>query len=193
MTRTDYNDKVNNLLQDVNTYLVRPKDTTTKIQNKVNSLVKKWEKNKLINNLLAKDLKSSNAVPSRFYGLPKIHKEGNPVRPIVSYVGSPTYNLASFFSTIISKNTTPPKLKIINSFELVQKLKNVNVPDNFVLASLDVVSLFTNIPKEAAISAVKCRWEEIRRKVSMPWNDFEEGLRLCLDSTDFNFNGTTYF
>ena len=26
LTRTDYNDKVNNLLQDVNTYLVRPKD-----------------------------------------------------------------------------------------------------------------------------------------------------------------------
>ena len=82
---------------------------------------------------------------------------------------------------------------MINSFELVQKLKNVNVPDNFVLASLDVVSLFTNIPKEAAISAVNSRWEEIRRTVSMPWNNFEEGLRLCLDSTDFNFNGTTYF
>ena len=27
----------------------------------------------------------------------------------------------------------------------------------------------------------------------MPWNEFEEELRLCLDSTDFNFNGTTYF
>ena len=37
LPRTDYNDKVNNLLQDVNTYLVRPKDTTTKIENKVNT------------------------------------------------------------------------------------------------------------------------------------------------------------
>ena len=193
LTRTDYNEKVKNLLQDENTYQVRPKDTTTKIQNKVNSLVKSWENKSLINNLLAKDLKSSNAVPSRFYGLPKIHKESIPVRPIVSYVGSPTYNLASFFSSTISKNTTPPRSKIINSFELVKKLKNVNVPDNYVLASLDVVSLFTNVPKEAAISAVKSRWDEIRRKVSLPWRDFEEGLRLCLDSTDFNFDGKTYF
>ena len=164
-----------------------------KIQNKVNGLVKKWENKKFINNLLAKDLKTSNSVPSRLYGLPKIHKEGNPIRPIVSYVGSPTYNLASFFSNVISKNTTPPKSKIINSFELIQKLRTVSIPNNFVLASLDVVSLFTNVPKEAAISSVKSRWEEIRPKVQLPWTDFEEGLQLCLNSTDFKFNGTTFF
>ena len=193
LTRANYNEKVINLLQDENTYQVRSKDTTTKIQNKVNFLVKSWENKSLINKLLAKDLKSSNAIPSRFHGLPKIHKEGNPVRPIVSYVGSPTYNLASFFCSTISKNTTPPKSKIINSFELVNKLKNVSVPKNYVLASLDVVSLFTNIPKEAAISAVKSIWDEIRCKVSLSWRDYEEGLRLCLDSTDFNFDGTTYF
>ena len=77
LTRTDYNTKVNKLLDDVNTYEVTTNDTTTKIQNKVNKLIKKWENRKLINNLLAKDLKTSIAVPSRFYGLPKIHK----VRP----------------------------------------------------------------------------------------------------------------
>ena len=105
---------------------------------------------------MAKKLKTSIAVPSRFYGLPKIHKVGHPLRPIVSFVGSPTYNLASYFSNAISKNVT-------------------------------------NVPKEAAVSAVKSRWHEIQPKVKMPWKDFEEGLRLCLDSTDFNFNGKTFF
>ena len=193
LTRNDYNEKVKNLLHDVSTYEVRTNDTTTKIQNKVNTLVKKWENKKLINNLLAKDLRTSIAVPSRFYGLPKIHKVGHPVRPIVSYVGSPTYNLASYFSNAISKNVTPPQSKVINSFELVQKLRNVTIPQNVVLASLDVVSLFTNVPKEAAVSAVKSRWQEIQPKVKMPWKDFEEGLLLCLNSTDFNFDGITYF
>ena len=110
LARTDYSVKVKNLLQDENTYQARPKDTTTIIQNNVNCLVKTWEKKNLINNMLANDLKSSNAIPSRFYGLLKIHKEGNPVRPIVSCVGSPTYNLAPFLSTIISKNIIPPKI-----------------------------------------------------------------------------------
>ena len=139
LMQTNNNEKIETLLHDVNTYHVRPKDTTMKIQNKVNGLVKKWENKKFINNLLARDLETSNAVPSRLYGLPKIHKGGNPIRSIVSYVGSPTYNLASFFSSVISKNTTPPKSKIINSFKLIQKLKTVSIPNNFVLASLDVV------------------------------------------------------
>ena len=105
---------------------------------------------------MSKELRTFIAVPSRFYGLPKIHKVGHPVRPIVSYVGSPTYNLASYFSNAISKNVT-------------------------------------NVPKEAAASAVKSRWQEIQPKVKIPWKDFEESLRLCLDSTDFNFNRKTYF
>ena len=75
----------------------------------------------------------------------------------------------------------------------MEKLKNGAIPDNSVLASLDVVSLFTNVPKVGAVSAVKSRWREIQPKVKMPWEDFEEGLRLCLNSTDFNFNDVTYF
>jgi len=31
-----------------------------------------------------------NPIPPRiYYGLPKIHKEGNPLRPIASYISSP--------------------------------------------------------------------------------------------------------
>jgi len=33
-----------------------------------------------------------------------------------------------------------------NSFDLVQKLKDIQINDDFILISLDVVSLFTNIP-----------------------------------------------
>ena len=108
-------------------------------------------------------------------------------------MGSPTYNLASYFSNAISKNVTPPQSKVINSFELVQKLRNVTIPHNVVLVSLDVVSLFTKILNETAVSAVKSRWQEIQPKVKMPWKDFKEGLLLCLNSTDFNFAGITYF
>ena len=63
LTRTDYNAKVKNLLDDAITYEIRTNVTTTKIQNKVNTLVKKWENKKLINNLLAKELRTSIAVP----------------------------------------------------------------------------------------------------------------------------------
>ena len=43
----------------------------------------------------------TSAVPTKFYGLPKIHKVGTPLRPIVSSRGSITYGVAKVFSGII--------------------------------------------------------------------------------------------
>ena len=39
--------------------------------------------------------------PSRIYGLPKIHKYGAPLRPIVSAIGSYSHNLAKYLTGII--------------------------------------------------------------------------------------------
>ena len=50
----------------------------------------------------------------------------------------------------------------MNSFELVQKLKNVSVPVNFILAFSCVVSFFTNIPKET-----KCANKTYNREIEM--------------------------
>lgn len=41
----------------------------------------------------------------RFYGLVKLHKEGHPIRPIVSFCGSPTHDLSKFISKIINPLT----------------------------------------------------------------------------------------
>ena len=36
----------------------------------------------------------SNPIPSRIYGLVKVHKEAAPIRPVVSFISTPTYQLA---------------------------------------------------------------------------------------------------
>ena len=73
--------------------------------------MKLWKEKNYVNENTANSLKSSNPLPARFYGLPKIHKVNYPLRPIVSYCGSPAYNLASFYNKIISNNITPPPLQ----------------------------------------------------------------------------------
>ena len=41
---------------------------------------------------------------SRSYGLSKVHKDGYPLRMVVSYVNSPFFNLATFLKDVIDKN-----------------------------------------------------------------------------------------
>ena len=40
-------------------------------------------------------------IPSKFYGLHKIHKTGNPLRPIVSSRDSVTYGVAKVLSKVL--------------------------------------------------------------------------------------------
>ena len=72
-------------------------------------------------------------------------------------------------------------------------MRLIRIPENHVFASLDALALFTNVPKESAVKAVRKRWDQIINKTKILWENYEEGLRLCLDSTDFNFKGTTYY
>uniref|UniRef100_H3A900 Uncharacterized protein n=1 Tax=Latimeria chalumnae TaxID=7897 RepID=H3A900_LATCH len=105
------------LLGDTSTYWILQKDPTKSITNKV------------VNKIL--DLKRQDKfcvgeygrvyphapVPPRFYGLPKIHKEGNPLRPIVSNIGSPTYALTKYLCDIISPLVNNSTCTVKNSYQ----------------------------------------------------------------------------
>ena len=43
----------------------------------------------------------SGSNPGKIYGLVKVHKRGNPVRPVVLMIGTPKYQLAKFLDSII--------------------------------------------------------------------------------------------
>ena len=96
------------MLLDKKSYEPLKKDPTNTIHNKVKDLIKLWKDENYIFENTAKSLKPSKPLPARFYSLPKIHNLYYPLRPIVSFCGSPTYNLASFYNNIISNNIPPP-------------------------------------------------------------------------------------
>ena len=65
------------------------------------------------------------------YRLPKVHKSGMPVRPIVSYVLAPTYLLAKFLDRWVKSVVdfvSPYSIK--NSVTLVDCVKNIDPPPN---------------------------------------------------------------
>ncbi|KAH6942785.1 hypothetical protein HPB50_010541 [Hyalomma asiaticum] len=78
-----------------------------------------------------------------FYGLPKIHKPGVPLRPIVDFT-SPLRALSSFLHKTLAPLVGNAPTYVKNSSHFVQLLSPVSVCEDECLVSFDVVSLFTS-------------------------------------------------
>jgi len=87
-------------------------------------------------------------------GLLKIHKPNCHLRIIISCIDSPLHAFATYLHNILYNNLPRPVSHIANSYELVKKLSNVQVDDHIKLFSLDVVSLFTNVPLDLVVACV---------------------------------------
>ncbi len=101
-----------NLLEHKTTYKKLSQNPTNKIDNKINKVLKKYEEKNYLTRDQRLKLSPQNSIPPQIYGLPKIHKENVPLRPIVSAIGSPTHNLAKFIVIIISSISGNTKLYV---------------------------------------------------------------------------------
>ena len=93
--------------------------------------------------------------PGILYGQDKVHK---PVedscpsfRPILSDISTPTYDLAKFLVPIL-KPLTENEYTVHDSFSFASEASKFNYKN--LMASLDVESLFTNIPLEETIDNI---------------------------------------
>ena len=90
MDREEYEKKSDELLSQ-STYRVLPSDLTTKQKNKLIAILKTIKSEGGINDNIYKRLYPTGASTPKYYGLPKVHKEGVPLRPIISSRGAVTY------------------------------------------------------------------------------------------------------
>ena len=92
-------------------------------------------------------LSPSGSRPGVMYGLPKVHKKcingSPPFRPILSAIGTSTYNLAQFLVTLLSPLTSND-FTVKDSFTFAEDIRSQD--QNLYMATLDVDSLFTNLP-----------------------------------------------
>ena len=77
-------------------YQLLKKNPTTKIKTKTLKQLKVLKDNEFIDNKLYYYLKRTDSSAPRFYGQPKIQKQGVLIRPIVSYSGSLLYNPSKY-------------------------------------------------------------------------------------------------
>ena len=102
MNTDEYKENISSHLGDPNTYQELQNNPLKKVQSKLNSLLTTLKDKKVIECNQYLHLRSNQLTVPRFYGLIQIHKESNPIRPITSFCGSPTYNTAQFLSKILT-------------------------------------------------------------------------------------------
>nr|VZI49172.1 unnamed protein product [Spirometra erinaceieuropaei] len=130
---------------------------------------------------------------TRFYGLPKVHKDGAPLRPIVSLKGTPAYGLAKWLFRRLKFLTAESDTTVSSSAQFLEKLKGVSLHPNEVMVSFDVTSLFTSIPQDVAIETIELllqsKYDETENRLGRA--HVLQLLKFCL-RTYFTFDGTIY-
>lgn len=192
MYKAEYISKMNELLDDKATYKRSRTDPTEKLMRKNNTIINDLHNNKHIDTYTKLKLTCSAANAPQLYGLPKIHKPEIPMRPISASFALPAYHLSKFIGTILN-NLTSTKHNIKNSTHLKEDLQTIDIEETDLLISLDVVSLFTNIPIHLATKIVLKKWDTIKNHTNIPKNNFMKILDFCLkDNNYFCFDNNTY-
>ena len=73
-----------------------------------------------------------------------------PIRPIVSNIGTATYQLAKYLAKLLSP-LSQSKYTVKSTKDFIEKIRNINLPHGFDMISFDVKSLFTSVPLEETI------------------------------------------
>ena len=176
MDRMDYDTKMSAILQD-DQYRPLPRDPTVKVENKIVDTLKRLRNEGHLDHELYDFLTPRYSTPPQMYGLPKIHKEDTPMRPIVSTINSPTYKLAKELARILTPLAGNTAYTVKNSTAFVERIRGVQTTPQDTLVSFDVKSLFTQVPVEAALTVVEdrlCKDPTLGDRCSIPvpslWN-----------------------
>src|ERR1051325_3987711 len=90
----------------------------------------------------------------KLYGLPKTHKPGVPLRPILSAVTCHNYNLAKFLLPLLSPLSSS-EYTVSDVFSFTKEIQQRVDVERKLMISLDIESLFTNVPVAETIDIIK--------------------------------------
>ena len=148
MKKTEYNEKMDGILLDVSKFQRLEKDPTQELKKKISRLVT------LANNQ-QNTIKFPKIIgdysPGYCYGTVKTHKPNNPLRPIISQMSSPTYKTAKLLNDLLIPYI-PGAYSLKSAVEFIDLLRDKGPEED--IASLDVESLFTNVPVEETINII---------------------------------------
>ena len=193
--KKDYIQKMNQLLEDKNTYRPLKMDPTNKQKNRLINILRRIKSEGRLEEYTYKKMYPTGASSPKLYGLPKIHKKEIPLRPIVSSQGSVSYGVAKELARILKPLSGNNNHQVQNSKEFADDIKKMKLEEGECIMSYDVAALFTSIPVKPAIEVVKKKLEqdtELHQRTTMSTQNILDLLEFCLCNTYFLFQGQYY-
>ena len=160
----------------------------------VDKVLKKLVESKSMTEKTRNSLKPIGTRPGIMHGSCKVPKAsvGNclPFRPILLALNTPTYKLAKFLVPILKPLTTNG-FTVKDYFHFAEEI--IDQQHDLFMCSLDVDSLFTNIPLEETIEICTNElFKESDTVEGLSKTEFKEFLSLATKDSHFIFDGTLY-
>ena len=151
---TDYIKEANRQLNNTTFYKQVQNDLTERHENLIKHTLEDLRDENLLTEKTCNHLKPKNSKTPKFYMNPKIHKKGNPGRPVISSVNCHTSYISEFVDQHLQPHVKQLKSYVQDTTDFINKTKNIHIPNNSILVTMDVSSLYTNIPNDEGIDAV---------------------------------------
>ena len=195
MKKSEYQEKCEHLLNDEKTYKKLKGDPTRKYKAELGNVLRDLKDRKIITPDLHRKLYPTVDQPPRFYGLPKVHKNNIPLHPIVSSIGTITYECVKYLADVLSPLMGKTEHHVKNSKEFAEYVKLLKVGPDEELRSYDVSALFTSVPVDKALEIIRRRLTEdvtLSNRTPLSPDDIIAVLEKCLKGTYFLYKGEYY-
>ena len=192
LNKCDYIYEANQQLSNRQFYSPVNHDLSHDHTTEINSFLTQMHTKSEISDKCLKYLCEQHTKPGRFYLLPKIHKNKLPPpgRPIISAIGSPTEKISQFVDFFLQPMLPKMKSYVKDTGHFLHLIDKVGpLPDNIIIGTLDVTSLYTNVPLNGAKEAVQNTLSEERNPDSNPSNQsLIELLEMIFSMNNFTFS-----
>ncbi|CAF1406607.1 unnamed protein product, partial [Rotaria sordida] len=144
-------------------------------------------------------IKSNEVELAHLYYLPKAHKPGTPLRPIISGLKHPTSKISKFLDDLLRPlfDKMAQETTVSSGFELVKKLQEwsiLNMNQNTIFCTIDIVDLYTMIPQVEGVLLLKKMLDYLKMK-KVGGLKIETIIRLSrfvMQNNYFSYDGQFY-
>ena len=188
----DYVQEANRQLQDTQYYRELNYNPTEDHANLICNTPDEFRNNHELDEDIAEGLKPIEPRTPRFYLLPKIHKDSNPGRPVIPSVNCHTSNISSFVDYHIQDFAKSLKSYVKDTTDFINKISNLGeLPEESYLVTMDVKALYTNIPNDEGLQALKEALDQ-KQNQSVASKVMVTLMSLILTLNNFVFNDKNY-